>query len=241
MMLLCLFCCVLPIKALADDLVIFAAASLKGPLDRIAADFENVVVSYAGSGTLARQVTQGAPADVVLLANAAWMDVLVAGGDVRDPVAFIANRLVLVGQSGAANVPLTRDGMTTALGTGRLAIGFTNSVPAGIYGQAALVSLGLWDHVAERLVQVDNVRAALTLVARGEVPLGIVYQSDVLVVPALAVVATFPSGSHPPIAYYGAVTAGSVHPDAADFVANLQSAAAQSVFEAAGFCPMPAC
>ena len=236
MMSLCLFMCLLPIKALADDLVVFAAASLKGPLDAIAAPFENVVVSYAGSGTLARQINQGAPADVVLLANAAWMDVLVDAQSVTDPITFVGNRLVIVGQPDAADVALTLDGLASGLDGGRLAMGFTSSVPAGIYGKAALENLGLWHTVAPSVVEMDNVRAALNLVARGEVPLGIVYQSDALIVPDLKIVAQFPQGSHPDIAYYAAITAASDHPDAQSFVDALRGPTAKEIFDAAGFC-----
>lgn len=236
LILICLLCCVIPLKALAEDLVVFAAASLKGPLDEIAASFGNVVVSYAGSGTLARQVSQGAPADVVLLANEAWMEVLVAEGDVGPPVDFVGNRLVLIGQPGMAEVPLTAEGLIAALDGGRLAMGFTNSVPAGIYGRAALTSLGLWEIVVPFVVEVDNVRAALMLVARGEVPLGIVYQSDALVVPNLPIVARFPTESHPQISYFAAVTAQSDHPEAAAFVDHLRGTTARTVFDNAGFC-----
>jgi molybdate transport system substrate-binding protein len=236
LMSLCLLCCVLPFKVLAEDLVVFAAASLKGPLDEIAASFGDVVVSYGGSGTLARQVSQGAPADVVLLANAAWMDYLTASDDVGEPVEFVGNRLVLVGQADASEVSLTLDGMTAALGDGRLAMGFANSVPAGIYGKAALTSLGLWDTVVPHVVELDNVRAALNLVARGEVPLGVVYQSDALIVPTLDIVARFPSDSHPQIAYFAAVTTQSTHPDAAAFMDHLQSGIARTAFDTAGFC-----
>ncbi|MBB5720964.1 molybdate transport system substrate-binding protein [Loktanella ponticola] len=236
LMFLCLLCCVMPIKALADDLVVFAAASLKGPLDAIAADFGDVVVSYGGSGTLARQVSQGAPADVVLLANAAWMDVLVADEWVATAVPFVGNALVIVGQPDADEVALTPDGLTTALGGGRIAMGFTNSVPAGIYGKVALEALGLWETVAPRVVEVDNVRAALNLVARGEVPIGVVYQSDALIVPELEIVARFPRDSHPEIAYFAGVTAQATHPKAAKFIAFLGTEAAQKALSDAGFC-----
>ena len=233
---LCLLWCVMPIQALADDLVVFAAASLKGPLDEIAASFDDVVVSYGGSGTLARQVSQGAPADVVLLANEAWMDVLVEDGFVAEPVDFVGNALVIVGQSDAADVAFTPDGLADALGGGRLAMGFTNSVPAGIYGKAAFEALGLWETVAPRVVEVDNVRAALNLVSRGEAPIGVVYQSDAQVVPALKVVAQFPRDSHPEIAYFAGVTAHSTHPKAVEFVTYLETDAAQKILSDAGFC-----
>lgn len=233
---LCLLCGLFPLKAMADDLVVFAAASLKGPLDAIIADFDDVVVSYGGSGTLARQVSAGAPADVVLLANAAWTDVLEADGHIIDPVEFTGNRLVLIGQPDMDAVPLTVGGLTVALGGGRLAMGFDQSVPAGIYGQAALEGLGVWDAINPMIVETQSVRAALALVARGEAPLGIVYQSDALIAPDLPIVARFPVTSHPRIAYFAAVTAASTHPDASAFVANLRHPDARAILDEAGFC-----
>ena len=224
-----------PVPAAAEDVLIFAAASLKEPLDRIVADWPGAKVSYGGSGALARQVQQGAPADVVLLANDDWMDVLVAEGAVDDPVAFAGNRLVLVGQPGMGPVDLTAEGISGALGVGRLAMGFTASVPAGIYGRQAIESLGLWDMLAARVAEVDNVRAALALVARGEAPLGIVYATDARVVPDLAVVAVFPVGTHDPIRYWGAVVSDSE--TARAFLDSLTTEAAQAVLAEAGFCP----
>lgn len=235
LILLCL-CCILPVKALAEDLVVFAAASLKGPLDEIAADIDGIAVSYAGSGTLARQIASGAPADVVLLANKAWTDLLMDEGHIGTPVAFASNRLVLIGQPGMEDVDLTSAGMMRALNGGRIAMGFTQSVPAGIYARAAFMHLDLWDDLASSVVETQNVRAALALVARGEAPLGVVYQSDALITPDLPVVAQIPKDSHPQIAYFAAVTTTSDHAQAEAFVARLQSRDAQAVLEAAGFC-----
>ena len=235
---LCLFC-LLPLKAVADDLLVFAAASLKGPLDQIVADMDGVVVSYAGSGTLARQVAQGAPADAVLLANKAWTDHLVAGGHILDPVVFTGNRLVMIGQPEMDAVPLTPAAIAAALNGGRLAMGLSESVPAGIYGRAALTQLGLWEALAPMIVETQNVRAALALVARGEAPLGIVYQSDALLTPELPIVARFPQGSHPTIAYYAAVTAQSAHPLADKLLAKLRGPQARLILDDAGFCTDP--
>ncbi|MEJ6398369.1 molybdate ABC transporter substrate-binding protein [Yoonia sp. 208BN28-4] len=232
-----LMLCAAPVRA--DDLVVFAAASLKGPLDAIAADFGGVVVSYAGSGTIARQVSFGAPADVVLLANVAWMDDLVAR-DAVDPttvVDFASNALVIVGQAHATPLDLTPDALMAALGEGRLAMGNTASVPAGIYGKAALELLGLWAVAAPRLAEVENVRAALALVARGEVPLGLVYQSDARVVPDLPVVAQLPASAHPTIRYVGAAVSDDPHAKA--FLAAV--VAAEDTLTAAGFCPVGGC
>ncbi len=184
----------------AEPVVVFAAASLKEPIDALAAQMGDVVVAYGGSGTLARQVQNGAPADVVLLANAAWMDVLPM---VRDSADFASNELVLIGPAGAADVDFAD--LPEALGAGRLAIGATAAVPAGIYGREAFESLGLWDDLRGRLAEVDNVRAALVLVARGEAPFGVVYATDARATDDVRIVAAFPAASHTPIRYVGGV------------------------------------
>lgn len=215
----------------AETLTVFAAASLKGPLDEVAADMADVTVAYGGSGTLARQVAQGAPADVVLLANAEWTDWLAARGFVASPRDLFSNALVLVAPR-PGEVALDERSLRAALGDGRLAIGMTRSVPAGIYGRAALAGLGLWDAVADRLAEVENVRLALALVARGEVPLGLVYATDAAAEPAVSVVARLPRESHPPIRYSGAAVSG--HPRAEAF---LDAVAAHPAFAGAGFLP----
>lgn len=225
-------------SAARAEVLVFAAASLKEPLDQMAADFDDVVVSYGGSGTLARQVSFGAPADIVLLANVDWMDVLIAGShvqaqSVRD---FASNRLVVIGPQGTEPLILTQQAVGAALGSGRIAVGLTKAVPAGIYAQAALQSLGLWAVVSERLAEVDNVRAALALVIRGQAPLGIVYRTDARISDAITEVAVFPTDSHPPIRYVAALTkdAGA---DAATFLDYVLSDEGQSILAASGFLP----
>lgn len=220
------------------EVLIFAAASLKGPLDRIAAQYDDVVISYGGSGTMARQVSFGAPADIVLLANADWMDVLVDGGHVqRDTVVdFASNRLVLIGRQGTGRVALEADALLERLGDGRLAVGLTEAVPAGIYAKAALQSLGLWDATKDRLAEVDNVRAALTKVARGQTQLGIVYRTDTRVSDAVVEVAAFPVESHPPIIYLGALT-NKANDDAQSVLAYLLSPDGQAILAESGFLP----
>lgn len=220
------------------ELLVFAAASLKEPVDRIAETLGDVTVSYGGSGTLARQVSLGAPADVVLLANVAWMDVLVADGHVRsESVAdFASNALVLIGPAGSETVALTPNAVDAALGNGRLSVGLTEAVPAGIYAKAAMETLGLWNVVQDRLAEVDSVRAALALVIRGQAPLGIVYATDVRISDAVAALAVFPAESHPPIRYTAAVAADADE-DAAAFLAYLLSAEGRAEFAASGFRP----
>ena len=220
------------------EVLIFAAASLKEPLDQIAAQFDDVVISYGGSGTLARQVGLGAPADIVLLANADWMNVLVEDGQVQGASVadFASNRLVLIGVQEAAPVALRADTITAALGNGRIAVGLTEAVPAGIYAKAALQSLDLWEATRDQLAEVDNVRAALALVARRQVPLGIVYRSDTRITDAVSELAVFPAESHPPIRYLGALAAGA-DPAAEPILAYLSGTEGQAILAASGFLP----
>lgn len=225
-------------SAAKAEVLIFAAASLKEPMDQIAARFDDVVVSYGGSGTLARQVSLGAPADIVLLANVNWMDVLVEGAHVRPEsvVDFASNRLVLIGSHGAKPIELEPVALQSVLGDGRIAVGLIEAVPAGIYAKAALQTLELWDGVADQLAEVDNVRAALALVARGQAPLGIVYRTDTRMSDTVSELAAFPVEAHPPIQYLGALATQATDgaPPVLDF---LRSAEGQAIFAASGFLP----
>ena len=225
-------------SAASAQVVVFASSSLKEPVDVIAAEFPDVVVSYASSGTIARQISQGAPADVVLLANVDWIDFLRSGGFVQPEtvVDFASNRLVMIGTVGADEVALDVAGISAALGEGRIATGLTSAVPAGIYAKEALIHLGLWDVFADHLAEVDNVRAALALVARGQAPLGIVYATDARVSDAVQIIATFPERSHAPIRYTGALTVNG-DANAAAFLAHLVSPAGQGILSDAGFLP----
>ncbi|WP_369938432.1 molybdate ABC transporter substrate-binding protein [Xanthomonas tesorieronis] len=226
-------------------LTVFAAASLKESLDEATAAYQRstgtpVQVSYAASSALARQVEQGAPADVFFSADLEWMDYL-QQRQLVDPAQrhnLLGNTLVLVAPvSSAAKVDLRKpDTLAAALGAqGRLAVGQTNSVPAGKYARAALQKLGQWDGVQARLAESESVRAALMLVARGEAPLGIVYGSDAKAEPKVRVVAVFPADSHAPIVYPVAALRASKNPAAADFVRWLGTAPAQAIFQRRGF------
>jgi len=223
-----------PLQVGARDLVVFAAASLKEPIDQIAADFGDVVVSYGGSGTLARQIGFGAPADIVVLAHPRWMDVLADANLLAVRAPLVGNTLVLI-SSNQGTVDLSLRDFDAALGDGRLALGLVGAVPAGIYAKAALDELGLWNSVRTRLAEVDSVRAALALVARKESPLGIVYATDARVSEDVHIVATFPADSYPEIRYEYGVVASSRHPNVGAFAAAL---AASTVFEQAGFLPL---
>lgn len=229
--------------ARGQELLVFAAASLRDALDSVIADYaansSGAVASYASSSALARQIEQGAPADVFISANPAWMDYLEERGLVRagSRVDLLGNGLVLVAPADSEVALEIASGfdLLGALGGGRLAMGDPDHVPAGIYGRAALESLGVWPDVAPHVARADNVRAALALVARGEAPLGVVYRSDAVAEPAVRVVGDFPPESHPPIIYPVAVLAASEHPAAGKLVAFLRSKDAAPVFERFGF------
>lgn len=232
----------------AGEVVVFAAASLKTALDQVAADFEaatghSVTISYAGSNVLAKQILQGAPADIFLSAAVTWMDEvekagLTVPGSRRD---LLGNSLVLVAHGqGAPPVRIGPDlDLAALLGGGRLAMAMVDAVPAGQYGKAALEALGLWAAAEPAVVQSENVRAALALVALGEAPYGIVYASDATAEDNVTVVGTFPADSHPPIVYPAALLAGSA--DAADgaFLAALSTPEASLRFTAQGFTVLP--
>lgn len=233
----------------ASEITVFAAASLSTALDALANRFtratgHRVTVSPAGSSMLARQIQHGAPADLFISANADWMDLLEADGLIvpDSRVDLLSNRLVLVASAMSARpVDLSdRWDVTDALGPRRLAMALVDAVPAGIYGQAALSHFGLWETLAPRVAQTDNVRAALALVAAGAAPLGIVYYSDARADPRVQIVAEFPARSHPPIVYPAAlVTNGPSPAAAAQFLSYLSSPPAQDLFAREGFAPLP--
>lgn len=234
-----------PAQAQGKDLVVFAAASMKTALDEIAANWAKETgkpapkISYAASNVLARQIEQGAPADLFVSADLDWMDEAAGKGAIRPGtrIDLLGNRIVLIGPSTSTAAVELKPGvdLTALLGQGRLAMGQVDAVPAGKYGKAALEKLGAWDRLKDKVAQADNVRAALLLVSRGEAPLGIVYATDAVTDPRVKVIATFPADSHPPIIYPAAVTTGSAHADAAAFLAYLRGKAAQPVFEKQGF------
>ncbi|MGC1503890.1 MAG: molybdate ABC transporter substrate-binding protein [Sulfitobacter sp.] len=232
-----LICFCLPTSALAEPITVFAAASLRGALEDIAAQSpQKVRMSFGGSGTMARQVAAGAPADVVVLANALWMDWLTEKGisGLSDPTPIAGNTLILIGAPDAAPL-ISADEIAAHLGAGRLAMGQRDAVPAGTYARQWLVHTGAWDGLRTRLAETDNVRAALTLVARGQVPMGIVYASDAIAEPQVRVLLTAPLESHDPITYLAA----SLSPAGAAYVADLLTPAAGAIFASHGFAPVP--
>ena len=229
-------------RAPSRPVVVFAAASMKTALDDIAAEWQRETgrvtrLSYAGTSALARQIEQGAPADVFLSADLDWMDYLARRGMVQDPRPLLANRLVLVAPRDSRVELRLEPGapLAAALGGGRLSVANVDSVPAGRYAKQALDHLGLWQQLAHRLVQATDVRAALRLVARGEAPLGIVYATDAHAEPKVRIVAMFDQETHPTILYMAAMVAESTNRDGSDFVAYLRSPPARKIFEREGF------
>jgi molybdate transport system substrate-binding protein len=228
--------------------MVFAAASLQTALNAIAADWKaatgtEAAFSYAASSALAKQIESGAPADVFASADLRWMDHAEGKGLLRPGTrrTLLGNDLVLIApaDSAVALTPAPGFPLAAALGDGRLALGAPDTVPAGAYAKAALTALGVWEAVEPRTAGVENVRAALMLVARGEAPLGVVYRTDAMAEPAVRIVAAFPADSHPEIVYPFALTATSAHPRAAAFLDHLGSPAARAVFAAQGFTVLP--
>ncbi|MBL4833700.1 MAG: molybdate ABC transporter substrate-binding protein [Pseudomonas sp.] len=231
-------------SAMADPLRVFAAASLGGAMDAVATEWSAesgvpVSLAYAGSSALARQVQQGAPADIFISANTAWMDALERSGDIQPDSrrVLLTNTLVLIAHGQAASeLPIEHGfALRSRLGDSMLAMALVDAVPAGIYGKQALTRLGIWPSISDRVAQTDNVRAALALVARGEAALGVVYASDALAEPGVAVIGRFPADSHDPITYPAALTAQGDHPQARAFLDYLGGERARDAFRQAGF------
>lgn len=237
-----------PGGASAEEITVFAASSLKNALDQIAADWQaetgnTVVISYEGSPKLAKQIEEGAPADLFISASKKWMDTLSDEKLIKDESRkdILGNTLVLVAAGkDAAPVEIKKGfDLKGLLGEGKLSMGTVDSVPAGQYGKEALESLGVWSAVEGNVAQSENVRAALALVATGEAPYGIVYASDAIADDQsgdkVTVVGTFPDDSHKPIVYPAAVVASSSKAEAQGFLDALSSDAASAVFTAQGF------
>jgi molybdate transport system substrate-binding protein len=232
-----LFTLCLPLAATAQQITVFAAASLRGALEDIATSGpQNVRLSFGGSGSMARQVAAGAPADVVILANTLWMEWLTGQGirDLSDPTPIASNHLVLIGANDARALT-SPDDIAPRLGTGRLAMGQRDAVPAGTYARQWLQHAGVWEALSTRLAETDNVRAALALVARGEVPLGIVYASDAIAEPQVRVLLSAAPDSHDPITYLAA----GLTPAGIAYITNLISPASATIFARHGFAPVP--
>jgi molybdate transport system substrate-binding protein len=235
-----------PLPAAAQDktITVFAAASMKSALDDINAAFmkasgTKVVASYAASSALAKQLEQGAPADVFASADLEWMDYSSQKKTIKDDTRLnlLGNRLVLIApkDSKIDNVVIAQGfDLAKLIGDGRIATGEVSSVPVGKYAKGALEKLGIWASVEKKFAMADNVRAALALVARGEAVLGIVYETDAKVEPGVKIVGAFPADSHPAIVYPVAATV-TAKPETTAYLAFLRSGAAKAVFETYGF------
>ena len=216
---------ILPFSAWAEDEgpMVFAAASLKDALDAVNTEWKKessnwATISYAASSALAKQIEQGAPADIFVSADEDWMDYIATRKLIKPGTRFdlVGNKLVLIAPRDSRLTATIASGFPLAslLGDGHLAMADTASVPAGKYGKAALEKLGVWDGVKDRIAQAENVRAALALVSRGEAPLGVVYATDAKADPKVKVLDTFPESTHAPIIYPIAVTASSTNKEA---------------------------
>jgi molybdate transport system substrate-binding protein len=232
-----------PARADAPPVTVFAAASLKNAMDEVGKAYTAksgtaVRFSYAASSAIARQIEQGAPADVFISADSDWMSYLdqkhlILASTRRD---VLTNHLALIAPADSHVTLRIAKGfpIAKALGDGRLAMAGPD-VPAGKYGRASLAALGVWDGVKDKVASADNVRAALAFVARGETPLGIVYDTDAKVEPKVKIVGLFPDATHPPIVYPAALVAASRNPAAGGFLGFLQGLEATAIFKKSGF------
>jgi molybdate transport system substrate-binding protein len=228
-----------------EQITVFAAASLKNALDDVNAAFTKdtgikVVASYEASSALAKQIEQGAPADVFISADLRWMD-YVAERKLINPdtrANLLGNKLVLIAPAdsklGKVDISQGFD-IAKLAGDGRIAVADVKAVPAGLYAKAALEKLGAWAAAEPKLAQAENVRATLAFVARGETPLGIVYETDAKIEPKVKTIGTFPDDSYPPVTYPVAATADTKKPDVGRYFAFLRSPAAKAIFEKYGF------
>jgi molybdate transport system substrate-binding protein len=234
----------LPAQAQDKTITVFAAASMKNAIDDINAAFTRAtgikaVASLAASSALAKQIEQGAPADVFASADLEWMDYVEGKKLIKNDsrINLLGNKLVLIApkDSRLDNVTIGQGfDIAKLAGDSRIAVADVRAVPAGKYAKAALEKLGGWAAAAPKLASAENVRAALALVGRGEAPLGIVYETDAKVEKNVKIVGYFPEDSHPPITYPVALTANA-KPDAAQYLDFLRSGVAKAVFETYGF------
>lgn len=228
-----------------ESVTIFAAASTTNAINDIGKLFAQkgkgtIVPSYASSSTLAKQIENGAPAEVFISADEPWMNYLEERKLIEPGSRFnlLGNKLVLIAPSGSSvnKVEIApKPDLVKLLGDGKLATGDPDHVPAGKYAKAALSKLGVWNDIEGRLARAQDVRGALTLVERGETPLGIVYATDAAVTPKVKVVGTFPADTHPKIVYPAALVAGKATAAGKSFLEFLKTPEAKAVFERYGF------
>jgi molybdate transport system substrate-binding protein len=234
-----------PLAAQEKPLMVFAAASLKNALDDTNTAFSKangikVVASYAASSALAKQIEQGAPADIFISADLQWMDYVAERKLIKPDsrVNLLGNKLVLIApkDSKLYTIAIAKGfDIAKLAGDGRIAVADVKAVPAGIYAKAALQSLGAWAAAEPKLAQAENVRATLAFVARGETPIGIVYETDAKIEPKVKIIGVFPDESYPPVTYPVAATAVTTNPAVARYLEFLRSGAAKAIFERYGF------
>ena len=230
-------------KGEADAVKVFAASSLIKVLSEVEQKFQkvssgNVKFSFAASSTLANQIARGAPSDIFISANKAWLDYLQDRIEIDKNTkrSFLLNRLVIAAHK--ENLPITiitENTLLALLGNGRLSIGEPTHVPAGIYGKQALQTLGLWDTVKNRLAPCSNVRAALALIERNETPIGLIYRTDALNNKNVKIIFTFPDESHDRIEYFVVIVQKVVQSNVLAFYNFLVSPDAQVIYNRSGF------
>lgn len=228
----------------SNAIVVYAAANLKNVIDEMMAAWRSrggqpVVASYSHAPALAKQIEQGAPADIFVSADVDWMDYVDKLNliDRKTRVDLVGNSLVLIAASDDPVRLELKPGvdLAGATGDGRIAVCTIASCPGGKYAKAALEGLGIWDAVRPKLVDQETIRVALAAVARGEAKFAIVYSTDAAIEPKVRVVDRFPEGSHPPVVFPAAIVAGSKHPGATAFFDFLRSPDGAAVFEKYGF------
>lgn len=228
-----------------DTVTVFAAASTTNAMSDIGKRYVEqqkgrVRFSFAASSTLAKQIDNGAPADIYVSANVKWMEYLMSQKMIlpNSRVNLLGNRIVLIvpSQSALKHINIKPDfPLAGYLDDGRLAMGDPEHVPAGMYGKEALKRLKVWRQVKNKVAGMKDVRAALMMVERGEVPLGLVYSTDAAISSKVRIVGVFPPETHSPIIYPVAIVANHERPSVERFMAFLKSAAARTVFEKYGF------
>lgn len=234
-----------PLAAQEQSLTVFAAASLRNALNEVNAAFTKatgvkVTASYAATSALAKQIEQGAPADIFASADLKWMDYAIAHKFAvpATRINLLGNRLVLIAPKTSKfdHIDIAKGfDIAKLAGDSRIAVADTRAVPAGRYAKAALTALGAWTAAEAKLAQAENVRAALAYVARGETPLGIVYETDAKIEPGVKIVSVFPESSHPPVTYPVAAVAASNNAQNAHYLHFLQTQDAKTIFEKYGF------
>ena len=236
-------------QARAETVLVFAAASAAPAIREVSASFTKrtgitVAVSGAATSALAQQITRGAPAQIFVSAHPRWTNHLAEHNfiDHDRQVTLLSNSLVLIAPKDSELETLNPgpDSIALALGkNGRLAIGDPDHVPAGVYAKQALITLGIWESIAKQLAPASDVVAALTFVARGEAPLGIVYRTDAGLSDAVQIIGLFPPDSHEVVRYDIATIRANKSDSAAALFRYLTSEAARPVFEHFGFIFLP--